>query len=134
MILIGALDAPLAFVAKRAFEQQRDHPSPDAAARRRPSSIRQSARPSAKALDDLGTARIEEGEILVVFVEGTFVRAPGPASASSSAPSRSRRGRTVVPVVPLTIDGSRELLRDEQWWMRRTSDPTYGCRRAVTDG
>ena len=55
---------------------------------------------------------------LAVFAEGTFVRSPGLQAFHMGAFSTSTRAK--VPIVPIAIYGTRSLLRDEQWWFRKT--------------
>jgi acyl carrier protein len=63
------------------------------------------------------TTAVRQGQMLVVFAEGTFTRAPGLlpfhlggflAAASAGAPT-----------VPIAIRGTRSFLRDGQWFPRR---------------
>jgi len=116
MILMAALDLPLSFVAKQAFERLAvtrllmrrlgtSFVDPDAG----------DPRPG---LDEWAE-RVRRGEILVVFAEGTFVRAAGLRSFKLGAFEVALRARR--PVLPVVINGSRRLLRDEQWWIRRSA-------------
>ncbi len=115
MILIAALDAPLTFVAKRAFE--RHAVSRWLMKRLGIVFVDQNEVDPGERLESW-TRRVDAGDVLVVFVEGIFVRAPGLRAFKLGAFEVAARARR--PVLPLTIDGSRDLLRDEQWWLRRT--------------
>ncbi len=62
------------------------------------------------------TRRLRSGEVLLVFPEGTFVRAPG------LLPFRLGAFRAAVetdsPVVPVALRGTRHVLPDETWLFR----------------
>ena len=57
------------------------------------------------------------GESLVFFAEGTLSRDPGLRPFHMGAFVAAARGAT--PVVPVTIRGTRSILRDGQWFPRR---------------
>ena len=57
------------------------------------------------------------GDSLIVFPEGTFRRAPGLRSFRMGAFVVA--ARVGAPVVPLTLRGTRSVLRDGQWLFRR---------------
>lgn len=61
--------------------------------------------------------RLREGERLMIFPEGTFVRAPG------LLPFRLGAFRAAVdagrPIVPIAIAGTRHVLPDGRWLLRR---------------
>jgi len=61
--------------------------------------------------------RLREGERLMIFPEGTFVRAPG------LLPFRLGAFRAAVdagrPIVPIAITGTRQVLPDGRWLFRR---------------
>jgi 1-acyl-sn-glycerol-3-phosphate acyltransferase len=114
MILIAALDRPLSFVAKRRFE-------------RNVLTRRMMRRLGTTFVDredvdprhglETWTRRVERGEALVVFVEGTFTRSEGLRPFKLGAFEVAlRSGRSLVPVV---LSGSRELLPDGEWRLRR---------------
>ena len=60
-----------------------------------------------------------KGRSLAVFPEGTFVARPGLLPFHLGAFLAAARAG--VPVVPVAIGGSRELLPDGCWWPRRAS-------------
>jgi len=60
---------------------------------------------------------VKSGDSLIVFPEGTFRRAPGLRSFRMGAFVVA--ARVGVPVVPLTLRGTRSALRDGQWLFRR---------------
>lgn len=60
---------------------------------------------------------VARGRSLIVFPEGTFVARPGLLPFLLGAFLTAARAR--VPVVPITIQGSRNVLPDGTWWMRR---------------
>ena len=117
MILVAALPRPFAFVAKielldslvprvylsrlgAAFVERFDAPRSVAAAEH--------------LVEDVG-----RGRSLAVFPEGTFVAEPGLLPFRLGAFLVAARAR--VPVVPLRLRGSRELLGDARWWPRRAA-------------
>lgn len=61
--------------------------------------------------------RIRAGEQIVVFPEGTFTRSPGLLAFHLGAFQAACRAH--VPVVPLTIAGTRSILRADQWFPHR---------------
>jgi 1-acyl-sn-glycerol-3-phosphate acyltransferase len=62
-------------------------------------------------------ARARAGESFVFFPEGTFGRASGLQTFKLGAFIVATAAET--PVVPLTLNGTRSLLRDDSWWPRR---------------
>jgi 1-acyl-sn-glycerol-3-phosphate acyltransferase len=60
---------------------------------------------------------VRRGDSLIVFPEGTFRRAPGLRPFRMGAFVVA--ARVGVPVVPLTLRGTRSVLRDGQWLFRR---------------
>ncbi len=65
------------------------------------------------------TAAVRKGGALVVFAEGTFTRAPGlrPFHLGGFLAAAA----TGAPTIPVTIRGTRSVLRDGQWFPRRGS-------------
>lgn len=61
--------------------------------------------------------RTRAGESMVFFPEGTFRREPGLMAFRLGAFLAA--ARSGIPVLPVTLIGTRSLLRDEQWWPRR---------------
>ena len=60
---------------------------------------------------------VREGQSLGFFPEGTFTRAAGVRPFHMGAFVAAAQAG--VPVVPVTIRGSRSILRDESWFLRR---------------
>jgi len=73
----------------------------------------------AQGVDDTRTlqARVRAGESLVLFPEGTFGRATGLQPFKLGAFVAA--AETATPLVPVTLNGTRSLLRDESWLPRR---------------
>jgi len=115
LVLVAALPSPHTFVAKRELEHQRI---------------------AGRFLKRLGVAFVERfdpkrsvadaqhmtqaahsGAPLLVFPEGTFVAAPGllPFRLGGFLAA----AHAGVPVVPVTLGGTRELLGAERWWPRK---------------
>ncbi len=61
--------------------------------------------------------RVRDGESMLFFPEGTFRRAPGLLPFKLGAFLVA--ARTGTQVVPVTLLGTRSVLRDEQWRPRR---------------
>lgn len=61
--------------------------------------------------------RIRAGERLIAFPEGTFTRSPGLLPFHLGAFQAACRAR--VPVLSLTLSGTRSILRADQWFPRR---------------
>jgi 1-acyl-sn-glycerol-3-phosphate acyltransferase len=114
IILLAAIPIPFRFVAKRTL-------------RRYPviRTVLQKAGHLTIEKADLGDRlagademerRLREGERLMTFPEGTFVRAPG------LLPFRLGAFRAAVetgcPIVPIAIDGARRVLPDGAWLLR----------------
>jgi 1-acyl-sn-glycerol-3-phosphate acyltransferase len=60
---------------------------------------------------------VRAGRSLIVFPEGTFRRAPGLMPFRMGAFAVA--AQTGAPVVPLTLRGTRSVLREGQWLLRR---------------
>jgi 1-acyl-sn-glycerol-3-phosphate acyltransferase len=60
---------------------------------------------------------VQAGEAVVFFAEGTFTRAPG-LRAFRMGPFVTAAG-TGAPIVPVSLAGTRSILRDGQWLPRR---------------
>lgn len=75
----------------------------------------------AQGVDDTRTlqARVLAGESLACFPEGTFGRAAGLQPFKLGAFVVA--AETATPLVPVTLNGTRSLLRDESWLPRRQS-------------
>ena len=63
-------------------------------------------------------ARVRAGESMVFFPEGTFRRASGLQPFKLGAFVIA--AETGAPLVPVTLNGTRSLLRDTAWWPRRS--------------
>jgi 1-acyl-sn-glycerol-3-phosphate acyltransferase len=61
--------------------------------------------------------RLRAGHSLIFFPEGTFYRAPGLQAFHMGAFSIA--AQTGVPIVPMTIRGTRTILRNGEWFPRR---------------
>lgn len=68
---------------------------------------------------DIAVGRAKAGETLVFFPEGTLTRAPGLAPFHLGAFIVAAQAQ--APVVPLSIRGTRSILRDGQWF------PSHGA-------
>ena len=62
-------------------------------------------------------AAAKRGRMLVFFAEGTFTRAPGLLPFRLGAFIISAREK--LNVLPLTLRGTRSILRSDQWFPRR---------------
>jgi 1-acyl-sn-glycerol-3-phosphate acyltransferase len=60
---------------------------------------------------------VQQGRTLVVFPEGTFVRTPGLQAFRMGAFVIAAQAG--VPVVPVSLAGTRAILRADQWFLRR---------------
>ncbi|MDP2419149.1 MAG: AMP-binding protein [Hydrogenophaga sp.] len=114
LLLVAALDRPVAFVAKRELERQwvagRFLKRLGAAFVERFDPRRSVA--DAQHMADV----VQSGQALMVFPEGTFVAAPGllPFRLGGFLAAATAK----VPVVPVTLGGTRQLLGDGRWWPR----------------
>ena len=115
-ILLGAMLPPdISFVAKRELA--------DAAligpALRRLGAIFVERFDAAQGVDDTRAlqARVRSGESLAFFPEGTFGRASGLLPFKLGAFVVA--AETATPLVPVTLNGTRSLLRDQAWLPRR---------------
>ena len=115
VILVAVLPRPCAFVAKRELGEQfvagrflRSLGTAFVERFERQRSVEDAAR----------LARVvQDGRALLVFPEGTFTAKPGllPFHLGGFAAA----AQAGAPVLPLTIQGHRELLPDGAWWPRR---------------
>ena len=89
---------------------------------------------AARGVEDTGALekQVLAGESLVFFPEGTFRRDPGLMSFRLGAFLCAARAR--VPVVPLTLTGTRSLLRDGQWWPSRVPLAVVAGSTAMASG
>ena len=117
VILVAALPRPFAFVAKRELQQQfvaghyLRHLGTEFVER---SDLQRSVADAGR------LAQVpQQGRSLAVFPEGTFVARPGLLPFHLGAFLAAARAG--VPVVPVAIAGSRELLPDGRWWPRRAA-------------
>ena len=115
ILLMAALPQPFRFIAKRRLA---DYPLIGTVIRKAGHLTIDRADVSqrlAGAEDVIG--RLQAGDLLLVFPEGTFVRSPG------LLPFRLGAFRAAVetgkPVVPVAIRGARQVLPDGTWWFRR---------------
>ena len=61
--------------------------------------------------------RLQQGDNLLFFAEGTFRRQPGLLAFHMGAFVTASRAN--VPLVPVAIRGSRSILQSDTWWPRR---------------
>jgi acyl carrier protein len=116
VILVAALPRAFTFVAKRELQNQALLGPP---LRRLEVEFveRFDVQRSVADADHMADA-VLRGKSLLVFPEGTFVDRAGLLPFHLGAFLAAARAR--VPVVPLTMRGTRELLPGERWWPRRT--------------
>jgi 1-acyl-sn-glycerol-3-phosphate acyltransferase len=117
LVLVAALKRPMAFVAKRELEQQR---VAGRFLRRLGAAFveRFDARRSVADAQQM-TDAVKAGQSLLVFPEGTFVAAPGllPFRLGGFLAA----AHAGVPVLPVTLAGTRQLLGDGRWWPRKAA-------------
>lgn len=115
LLLIAILPADVAFVAKRELRERRgfgwllDRVGTRYVER---DESRQAAEDARRLVE-----AVRAGESLVFFPEGTLTRAPGLRPFHLGAFVVS--AETGAPVVPVTLRGTRSMLRDGSWWPRR---------------
>ncbi len=115
MLLVSALPKPYAFVAKRELQEQ-------FFAGRYLTRLgveyveRFDVKRSAEDANKM-TQAVSSRRSLIVFPEGTFVARAGLLPFLLGAFLTAARAR--VPIVPVTIRGSRSVLPEGTWWMRR---------------
>jgi 1-acyl-sn-glycerol-3-phosphate acyltransferase len=123
IVLMATIPAEFRFIAKRALT---DYPLIGTVIRKaQHSTIEKSRMTERLAGAEEVAKRLHEGELLVVFPEGTFVRAPG------LLPFRLGAFRAAVdagrPIVSVAIRGTRHVLPDGTWLFRHgTIDVTIG--------
>lgn len=115
LLLIATLPADVAFVAKRELGQRRAL----AWLLGRVGTRFVERGESRQAAEDTRrlVQAVRAGESLVFFPEGTLSRAPGLQPFHLGAFVVS--ARSGAPLVPVTLRGTRSLLRDGSWWPRR---------------
>jgi 1-acyl-sn-glycerol-3-phosphate acyltransferase len=115
ILVVAALSRPFSFVAKRELKEQF---IPSVYLRSIGTEfverfdLEQSVEDVKRLLESL-----RAGRSLFFFAEGTFYRAPGLLPFRMGAFSIA--AQAAVPIVPLTIRGTRVILRDGQWFPRR---------------
>jgi len=114
-VLGALLNRPLAFVAKGELARQRFAGS----LLRRLGCVFVERFDVERSVADAGglDAALAAGEALVVFPEGTFDRSPGLRSFRMGAFVAAAQAG--APVVPVTLRGTRSVLRSETWLPRR---------------
>lgn len=117
MVLVAALPRPYAFVAKRELRGQW---IAGAYLRKLGAEFveRFDVKRSVEDANRMADA-VRQGRSLLVFPEGTFIERPGllPFRLGAFLAAASAR----VPVVPLAICGTRQLLGAGHWWPRRAA-------------
>ncbi|MBI5898193.1 MAG: AMP-binding protein [Rhodocyclales bacterium] len=114
LLLAAVLPEPVAFVAKRELA---GHPVLGPLLRRMGVHFVERADPRQGAEDARRLGGLADGPRLLFFAEGTFGPAAGLRAFRLGA-FQVAAGRG-IPVLPLTLTGTRELLRDGRWWPRR---------------
>jgi 1-acyl-sn-glycerol-3-phosphate acyltransferase len=113
--LVAALPHPIGFVAKAEFQ----HAAVIGPFLRRIGCLFVERFDRSQGIADarrlVGAARA--GQWLLFFPEGTFTRAPGLAPFHMGAFIAAAEAR--LPVVPITLRGTRSILRDGSWFPRR---------------
>lgn len=114
VVLMAAVPVDFHFVAKRTLE---DYPVIGAVIRKAEHlTIQKAAMTDRLAGADAVAQRLRDGDRLVMFPEGTFVRRAG------LLPFRLGAFRAAVdagrPIVPIAIDGTRHVWPDEAWLFR----------------
>jgi 1-acyl-sn-glycerol-3-phosphate acyltransferase len=111
ILLVGVLPHPHAFVAKREFL---DHPISRLFLNAIGSHYVERFDPT-RGVDDVRrfTEHVRAGERLAIFPEGTFTRQSGLRPFLMGAFVIAAQAS--APVVPVTISGAREILRDGSW-------------------
>lgn len=117
LVLVATLPQPYAFVAKRELRGQRIA-GPYLRKLGAEFVERFDVKRSVEDADRMAEA-VRRGRSLLVFPEGTFVARPGllPFRLGAFLAAASAG----VPVVPLVIHGTRELLGAGRWWPRRAT-------------
>jgi len=112
-VLIATLERPLAFVAKAELER---HPLAGPFLKALGCIFVTRGRAARLPADSLRRA-LDAGRLPVVFPEGTFVREPGVLPFRLGGFLAA--AELGVPVVPVALDGTRAVLRDEAWLSAR---------------
>ena len=116
-VLAAALPSPLAFVAKRELAGQFFAGN---FLRRIAAIFVERSDPAASVEDtDMILTAVGAGHRPLFFAEGTLMRSPGLMPFHLGAFVIA--ARTMTPVVPVTITGTRSILRGDQWFPRRGS-------------
>jgi 1-acyl-sn-glycerol-3-phosphate acyltransferase len=115
LVLSAAIPGEIAFVAKQELESQ--YVAGPMLRRLGTRFVRRSDVGGGLEDTELTLVAARAGERLVFFPEGTLARMPGVLGFRAGAfVVAARTGR---PVVPITISGTRSVLRGEQWFPRR---------------
>ncbi|MDO8904641.1 AMP-binding protein [Hydrogenophaga sp.] len=117
LVLVAALPSPHTFVAKRELEHQR---VAGRFLKRLGVAFVERFDPKRSVADaQQMTKAAQSGAPLLVFPEGTFVAAPGllPFRLGGFLAA----AHAGVPVVPVTLGGTRQLLGADRWWPRKTT-------------
>ena len=117
IVLMAAVPSDFHFVAKRRLA---DYPLIGTAIRKAQHATIEKAHMVQRLAGAEDIAKLlDDDELLVVFPEGTFVRSPGLLTFRLGAfKAAVETGR---PVVPIAIRGTREILPDGAWLIRRAS-------------
>ncbi|HKU70438.1 MAG TPA: AMP-binding protein [Burkholderiales bacterium] len=116
VLVVAALKDPIAFVAKR---ELLDHWVPRIFLKRIGAEFVE-RHDAQRSVEDAGrfTTSAQGGKSLIVFPEGTFRRMPGLLPFRMGAFVIAANSK--IPVVPVTVRGTRSALRDGQWLFRRS--------------
>jgi 1-acyl-sn-glycerol-3-phosphate acyltransferase len=129
-VIAAAIPGPLSFVAKEELEPQRVA----GPFLRRIGTLFARRTDTAGGIEDTKhqLAAVRAGERIVSFPEGTLTRMPGLLGFQLGAFLVAAEAQ--VPVVPITIGGTRSILRGGQWFPRRGRISVHIGRPLSADG
>ncbi len=116
ILMVAALEEPIAFIAKR---ELLEHWVPRIFLTRIGAEFVE-RHDAQRSVEDTGrfTVAAQGGKSLIVFPEGTFRRMPGLLPFRMGAFVIAANSK--IPVVPVTVRGTRSALRDGTWLFRRS--------------
>ncbi len=115
VVLVATLPGEISFVAKKEFESQFVAGN----LLGRVGTVFVERFDAEASVEDTGRAldAVRDGRRLMLFPEGTITRMPGLLGFRMGAFQVAME--TAAPVVPITLQGTRSILRDGQWFPRR---------------